>query len=439
MAARQSENAWRVLALLFLVNLLNFFDRTIPAIVNEPIRLEWGLSDLQLGLVGSSAFTVIYALAGVPLGRLADTGSRKRILCWGLSAWSGMTAATGLAQNYLSFFLIRLGVGIGEASCTPAATSMIGDMFPAHRRATAMGVFMLGLPIGLVLAFFTTGAMVQAFGSWRAPFFIAALPGFLVAALVLLVREPARGAAEEVAVADAPVADPMRKVLRIRTMLWIVLAGVTLNFGSYAGNGFLVSLLQRYYGLPIETAAVLTGVIVGLTGLVGLTLGGRIADAVHRRGERGRLLFGAACLTAAAPLTFFALEAGAAALTSFVVLFAVGWLFQYAFYTTVYPAIHDVVQPRLRATAMALYFAGVYLLGGAAGLVVVGGLSDHFAERAMQAAGAAAMAEPFRAAGLHGAMYLIPVMMALTGLFIFMASRTFAADAARMRREMAGG
>ncbi|HCN46304.1 MAG TPA: MFS transporter, partial [Pseudomonas sp.] len=190
----QAANAWRILFLLFLANLFNFFDRTIPAIVIEPIRLEWHLSDMQIGLIGT-AFTLVYAIAGLPLGRLADTGSRSKVMGWGLTVWSGLTAVNGMVGSFWSFLLVRMGVGIGEASYAPAANSLIGDLFPAERRARAMGIFMLGLPLGLLLAFFTIGAMVQYFGSWRAPFFIAAVPGLLLAIFMFFIREPARGAA----------------------------------------------------------------------------------------------------------------------------------------------------------------------------------------------------------------------------------------------------
>ncbi|NQD95744.1 MFS transporter, partial [Pseudomonas sp. CrR25] len=201
----QTAHAWRILFLLFLANLFNFFDRSIPAIIIEPIRLEWSLSDLQLGLIGT-AFTIVYAIAGVPLGRLADTGARRKIMGWGLLAWSGLTAVNGMAWSFWSFLLVRMGVGIGEASYAPAANSLIGDLFPPHKRARAMGLFMLGLPLGLLLAFFSIGAMVEAFDSWRAPFFIAAVPGLVLALFMFFIREPQRGAAESVPVAAEPVA-----------------------------------------------------------------------------------------------------------------------------------------------------------------------------------------------------------------------------------------
>ncbi|MCQ4314274.1 MFS transporter [Pseudomonas stutzeri] len=431
----QAANAWRVLFLLFLANLFNFFDRTIPAIIAEPIRLEWNLNDFQLGLIGT-AFTIIYAIAGVPLGRMADTGSRRKIMGWGLTAWSGLTAVNGFAWNFWSFLLVRMGIGIGEASYAPAANSLIGDLFPAHKRARAMGIFMLGLPLGLLLAFFTIGLMVEYFGSWRAPFFIAAVPGLVLALFIFFVREPQRGAAETVKVSQERVEQPIRKVLAIRTFWWLVLAGLAFNFATYACNAFMVPLLMRYHGVPLVEASVATGVIVGLTGLIGLTFGGWVADKIHQRFARGRLIFAAASMVIATLATGYALLAGRIEVGVFVAVFSIGWLFSYNFYTCVYTAIQDVVEPRLRATAMALFFAGLYLLGGGMGTVVVGLLSDHFAESAMLAAGAAEMTEAFRAEGLHGAMYLIPASLLLTMVFLFQASRTFCHDSQRMTSGM---
>ncbi|HUE91298.1 MFS transporter [Pseudomonas sp.] len=433
--SQQAANAWRILFLLFLANLFNFFDRTIPAIIIEPIRMEWGLSDFQLGLIGT-AFTIVYAIAGVPLGRMADTGARRKIMGWGLAVWSGLTAVNGLAWNFWSFLLIRMGVGIGEASYAPAANSLIGDLFPAHKRARAMGIFMLGLPLGLLLAFFTIGAMVTAFDSWRAPFFIAAVPGVILALFMFFIKEPRRGAAEQVQSLTTPVDKPLRKVLTIRTFWWLVLAGLAFNFATYACNSFMVPMLQRYFLLPLEQAAMATGVIVGLTGLLGLTLGGWLADKIHQRWQTGRLLFAALSMLVAALATGYALYAGRIEVALFVTLFSIGWLFSYNFYTCVYTAIQDVIEPRLRATAMALFFAGLYLLGGGLGPVAVGLLSDHYAQAAMLAAGATEMNETFKAVGLHGAMYLIPVALLLTMLALLQASRCFVRDAARMQQGM---
>ena len=433
--SNQADNAWRVMILLFFVNMLNFFDRTIPAVVLEPIRKEFNLNDLQLGFL-SAAFVIVYAIAGVPLGRLSDTKSRKKILAAGLAAWSVLTAATGAAWSFVSLVMIRMGVGVGEASCAPAATSMIGDLFPTQKRARAMGVFMLGLPLGLILAFFTVGAMVKAFGSWRAPFLIAAVPGLLLALFVLIIREPKRGAAETVDIGSEPIDKPLSRILKIKTMWWIIASGITVNFAAYAGNAFMVPLLQRFYGLPLTKAAVLTGLIVGVTGLIGLTLGGQIADKIHQRSETGRLKYGAFMLLIASIGTFFALRQDNTALQIFAVLFGVGWLTYYSYYTTVYPALQDVVEPRLRATAMALYFAGMYLLGGAVGPMVVGALSDSFAKRAMEATSASTLTDAIRGQGLHDAMFLIPVALFLTAIFVVLASLSFHKDHLAMVAEM---
>lgn len=432
---QQAPYAWRILFLLFLANLFNFFDRTIPAIIIEPIRMEWGLSDLQLGLIGT-AFTIVYALAGIPLGRMADLGARRKIIGWGLAAWSSLTAVNGLAWNFWSFLLIRMGVGIGEASYAPAANSLIGDLFPAHKRARAMGIFMLGLPLGLLLAFFTIGWMVQTFDSWRAPFFIAAVPGLILALFLYFMHEPTRGGAESVQVSTARVEKPLRKVLAIPTFWWLVMAGLAFNFASYACNSFMVPMLQRYFGLELQSAAMATGVIVGVTGLFGLTLGGWMADKIHQRWASGRLLFAAFSMLVATLCTGWALYAGRIETAVFVGVFSIGWLFSYNFYTCVYTAIQDVVEPRLRATAMALFFAGLYLLGGGLGPLVVGWLSDRSAVAAMHAAGATEMTETFKAIGLHDAMLLIPVALFLTLLALLQAARCFRKDAMRMSEQL---
>lgn len=425
------------LVALFLANLLNFFDRAIPAVVAEPIKIEFGLSDLQLGLI-TAAFTVVYAIAGLPLGRLADRAHRPRIIAGGLLVWSGLTAATGMAGNYTLFLLARLGVGVGEASFTPAANSMIGDLYPAERRSRALGVFMLGLPIGLLLAYFTVGQITELFGSWRAPFFVAAVPGVLLAAVMLWLRDPQRGGSEESPDDGAGAIDrPIRRLLAIPTLRWLILAGLTFNFAAYAVNSFTVPLLMRQYDLKLTAAASIAGVIIGLTGLFGLLLGARYADRASASSPRARLLVGAAATALAAPFTALGLFQNGSSVLIFTALFSIGWLLAYIFYVTVYPAIHDVVVPRLRATATALFFAAMYLLGGFAGPVAVGALSDFFAERAAADAGRTDITE-FAGAGLNSAMYLVPITLALTAVFIYCAARRVGADSAAMRAGLVG-
>ncbi|WP_202618595.1 MULTISPECIES: MFS transporter [unclassified Ensifer] len=251
-----------------------------------------------------------------------------------------------------------------------------------------------------------------------------------MAALILNIREPERGAAETVRIAPAAATgNSIRKITGITTLRWIVLAGITSNFAAYGTNTFLVPLLQRYFALPLATAGISAGVIVGLTGLVGLTLGGGIADRLHERTERGRLLMGSVCLAFAACATWCGLLLGPEQPELFVLVFGLGWLAQYALQVCAFPAMHDVVAPRDRATAMAIYVAASSLMGGACGPVLMGLLSDSYALRAMAEAGGTEMAEQFRAIGLHRAMILVPVSLLAAAAALWLAARSFPADA----------
>src|SRR4051794_18969127 len=170
------------------INTVNFYDRQVLGAVQEKIRKEWDLSDSQLGWLGTS-FILLYAVVGLPLGRLADRWRRNWLLAAGVGLWSALTFASGFATSFWTLFVLRLGVGVGEASCAPAATSLVGDLVPAERRARAMSVFMLGLPLGLALSFFVSGAVAEHHG-WRGAFFVAGVPGLLLAVAALFLLEP---------------------------------------------------------------------------------------------------------------------------------------------------------------------------------------------------------------------------------------------------------
>lgn len=421
------RGAWGVLGLLFVINLLNFVDRMIPAVLLEDIRLAYGLSDLWLGLLVSS-FTVVFALGGLPLGRLADRWIRKNVLAGGVLVWSAFTALSGLAPNFLTFYVARLGVGLGEASYGPAAVSLIGDLFPKAQRGRAMGLFMLGLPIGISLSFIAISKIKALTGSWQIPFVLAGVAGLLVGGLLFFIREPVRGAQEGVAPVQLEAMDkPFRKLFAVKTMWWICLSGVTVNMASYGTNTFFNSLLQRYYGVASMDAGWMAAGVLGLTGLLAMTLGAYVADLTHQR--NGRLQLGAWCLLAAAPLVALALcETKGSDLRVFLLLYGSGWTLFFMYYVAVYTAVQDVVEPRLRATAMAVYFAAQYLLGSTLGTTLVGALSDFFAKQKMAAVGALAMTDAFKGQGLHLAMFMVPLMLLVTGLVLLMAARSFRVD-----------
>jgi predicted MFS family arabinose efflux permease len=425
------------LAVLFGVNFMNFFDRQIGAALGEPIRIEFGLNDTQLGLL-ATVFTLVYAVVGIPVGRLTDRWSRKRLIAAGVTFWSLLTAASGLAWNYTSFMLSRIGVGIGEASCAPASQSLIGDLYPPERRSRAMATFMLGLPLGLFGAYLLAGIIGEAWG-WRAAFFVACVPGLVLAVLALLIREPPRGATEAFAVADLePLANPYRTVLRIRTFWWVVLSGMLFNFNAYAVNTFQTPFLQRFHELGLRDANNLSALSLGLAGVIGLLAGGALGDRLRRRYAHGRLLLAALCMGLGAPCVYLALQQPPGSVVAFTLLMGASTAFGFVYYATVYSAIQDVVEPRLRGTAVALYFFAMYVLGASFGSTVMGALSDLFAERAMLAAGATQMHAAFRATGLHSAMHVIPALMMLCALTLACASRTVGADMRGLRERLSG-
>jgi len=414
----------------------------IGGALGEPIRREWNLSDSALGALGT-AFTLLYAFVGVPVGRLSDRYSRKIILGFAVFVWSILTSISGFTRNYWQLFVTRLGVGIGEAGCAPAATSLIGDLYPPQRRARALSVFMMGLPVGIALSYLVGSYVAHAWG-WRAAFFVAGIPGVLSAIAVLFIAEPARGTKEAVHVAaPASGASPWRVLLSIRTMWWLILSGALHNFNMYALGSFLSPLLIRYYGADLRKAGLMTMVLYGLSGIPGLLAGGALADHWSVRRRDGRLLVAACATLLSAPLMAFALLRPRADAALFVVLGALACMLMYVYYASVYATLHDVVEPAFRGTAMAIYFFAMYVLGASFGPLATGMVSDFFTHRAATAAGLAGAAgkalEPYRGIGLHSAMYLVPALSVLLALVLFAGSRTVAADMDRMQRALAEG
>jgi MFS family permease len=423
------------LAVLFAINCLNFFDRQILGAVGERIRREWELGDTALGAL-VTAFTLLYAIVGVPLGRLADRTSRKRILAIGVFVWSLLTAASGLARNFLELFVIRLGVGVGEASCAPASISLIGDLYRSQHRARATAVFMLGLPIGSGVSFLVGGYVGQRWG-WRAALLVAAVPGLLCALAALFMYEPARGTVEahDIGARHRP-GSPYRLLLSIPTLRWIIASGALHTFNMYTLGAFLASFLMRYHHVTLAQAGAIAMCVYGLSGTFGVFAGGIAADALYKRRTDGRLLVGTAAIGVCAPLTLLSLLQPAGEVAGFSLLMGIGVGSSYAYYSTVYPTIQDIVEPALRGTAMALYFGVMYLAGASLGPLGTGMISDNCTALAASAAGVtehtSAALEPFRAIGLHSAMYTVPTLAALLAVVLFAASRTVRKDIATL-------
>ena len=415
------------LAVLFLINILNFYDRHVFGALAEPIKHEFQLSDAQIGFIGS-AFIWLYAVIGVPLGRLADRVRRKRLLAAGVGVWSLFTAANGLAQGFSHLVASRLGVAVGEAVVAPAATSWLGDLFPAQQRSRALALFMLGVPVGGALSYFLSGPMAQALG-WRVAMMAAAAPAVVLIPVLLWLTEPARGASEA-AGTHAIDRGSIWRVLRIPTLWWIIASGALLNFNMYAYGTFLVSFLIRIHGLSLREAGILTGVIYAVGGVAGGMLAGPLGDRISRRRKDGRLLVAATIAVIGVPLAYFGIMG--TNLAAAVALLALAYGACNTYYGPVYSSIQDIVPPSLRGTTMSLYFLFMYMCGASMGPLLTGALSDWRARVAAEAAGSTAITAAFRATGLQEAMLAIPVLSVLLGLVLWGGSRTIARDMERV-------
>lgn len=430
---------WFALFVLFAINMMNFFDRQILGAVGEPIRKEFNLGDAGLGALGT-AFTILYAFVGIPLGRLADKYGRKTILSAGVFAWSLLTVGTGLANSFWQIFAFRLGIGVGEASCAPAATSLIGDLFPAERRAKALSIFMLGLPFGIALSFAVSGTIAKNYG-WRAAFFVAGIPGILCAIAVLFIKEPIRGASEtEVIGGQRRTGSPYKLILASPTMRWIIISGAIHNFNLYALSTFITPYLMRYHNLDIQNANFVSTIIYGVMGAPGLLFSGFIGNAARSRSVNAPLLVTIAAIFLSIPFFLAALGTSSGSVTVFLLLMGTSYGLMVFYYSLVYSTIQETVEPSLRGTAMAVYFFAMYVLGASVGPYATGILSDFFTRRAAQAAGVSqatqAALEPFRADGLHSAMYLIPILSIVLILILYAASRTVTKDIEKIQTWM---
>jgi MFS family permease len=424
---------------LCAINLLNFYDRQAPGALVEPMRREFGLSDTQIGLLGSM-FIWVYALVGLPLGRIADVWSRKKLLTIGVTVWSVLTAASGLAASFSFLVFTRLGVGVGEAVCAPVGTSWIGDLFPAKRRARVLSVFMLGVPIGGALSFLLCGPIAQAWG-WRTALVSAAAPALILVPLLLLVHEPTRGASEETS-EEAPasateVKGSVLAILRIRTLWWIILSGALLNFNMYALATFLPAFMTRVHGYSVARAGVTCGIVYLIGGVFGGLLGGHLGDLVASNARNARLWMAAIIALLGAPIMFYGVTRPAGFAPAALVAIGLGYGAFNTYYAFVYASIQDIVPPNQRAFTMSVYFMAMYLCGASFGPLLTGRLSDFMARRAMHAAGAVSVAG-FRAVGLQNAMVIMPILSVALAIVLYLGSRTMNQDVERRDARMEG-
>ena len=395
------------LLILFFVNVLNYYDRQALGALVEPLRHEFRLSDTQLAAI-PTLVTIVYAVAGVPLGRLADRVSRKRLLAAGVAVWAALTGFGALASGYAMLLVSRLGMGAGEAVCAPAATSWIGDLVPAHRRARAMAGFMMAVPVGVMLSLAVSGPVAQAWG-WRAALTVASLPAVALVPALLCLREPARAAGPAPTTASFPF-------LRIPAFWWIAASGAIVNSALYSFSYFLPAFLTRVHGLSVGQAGLWTGIGSGAAGILGAASVACYGDRAARHRPGGRMLLAAVAAALAVAPAALAIRMPAGHAVAAVWLAMAAYALLQTYYGLVYASLHDVVAPGMRGAAMSVYLLATYLGGAAFGPLLTGRLSDRFARAA---AGAASLTEAAKATGLRQAMYVIPVLAALLAVVLW--------------------
>jgi MFS family permease len=364
------------LGVLVVVYTFNFIDRQILSILLEPIKLELGLSDTQLGLLTGFAFAAFYATLGIPIARYADRNNRRNLIALALAVWSGMTALSGFAQNFWHLLLARIGVGVGEAGCSPPAHSMLADYFPANRRATALGVYSLGIPIGILFGFLAGGWINEFFG-WRVAFFVVGVPGLLIALVVrYTMREPPRGMAEGLAVAGSQpgVLETFEYLWQKRSFRHLAFAGALTAFVGYGVVTWMPAFLMRSHGMQTGEIGTWLGLILGIPGGIGIALGGWLADRYGARDTRWFLWIVTVALLVAMPFSLGVYLAASPylALLLLVIPVALGNFYQ----ATTFSQTQGLVTLRMRAVAAAVLLFILNIIGLGLGPQVTGALSD---------------------------------------------------------------
>lgn len=384
-----SLRAWSTVAILMLAYVLSFIDRQILNLLVGPIRRDLVISDTQMSLLMGLSFALFYTVCGIPLGRLADTKSRRGLIAIGVLFWSAMTAACGMARLYWQFLLCRIGVGVGEAALSPAAYSLIADSFPAERRATAISVYSMGVYLGSGLAFLLGGLVIKFASAqgdvllpvlgevrpWQLIFLILGAAGVLFTLLLLAVREPARRGV------GAGVAVPLIEVGRYlranrRTVLYHNFGFAGLAFAGYGSAAWIPTFFIRTYGWDAGHVGVVYGSIVAVFGCLGIVFGGRLADWMAKRGRTdANMRVGLYAAMAALPcVASFPLMDNAlwAAVLMAPTVFCLSMPFGVA-----PAAIQEIMPSAMRGQASAIYLFVITLIGLGIGPTAVALVTDY--------------------------------------------------------------
>jgi predicted MFS family arabinose efflux permease len=404
-----------VLFVLFLIHIFSALDGIVLGALIEPIKHDLLLTDSQAGLLAGLAFFFFYALFGMPIARWADKGNRRNILVGGMVLWSGMTVLSSMATSFTVLGLVRIGVGIGEATCFPCAMSLIADYFEQTQRPRAVAIFQSGIFFGIIGGTVIASAIANLHG-WRTALMAMGIPGIAVAVLLALtVREPVRGTQDVGAVVSGANVDRtffvegIKQILtRNFTIIWLGVAAVCMGTGVFASWGS--AYMQRTFGVSVGEAGAALGPAVGLSGIIGTLGGGAIASLLARRydNERYALLVPATGALVAVPGLMWFLTASTLAGAGAAI--GVANLLISTFLGPCIAMALSLVRANQRALAAAILLIAWMVIGNGLGPLIVGLLSDALAPR-------------FGVASLHYAMWFAPATVGVGGLLFFAAFR----------------
>jgi predicted MFS family arabinose efflux permease len=370
------------LVLIATVYVFNFIDRQILAILLPAIKAEFRVEDWVLGFLAGPAFALFYVTLGIPIAVLADRWNRRNLIAIALTAWSAMTALSGMAANIIQLSLARIGVGVGEAGFAPPAHSMIADMYPPERRSMAMGIFTLGISLGIMIAYLGGGWMAQNIG-WRQAFLIVGIPGLLLALLFrTTVAEPPRGMSEGIVDSGKrhTVLEVARYLLDRKSFIHMSLGAGLASFTAYAVLSFFPSFLERSHGMDLQEIGAYLGLIIGISTGIGFVGGGYIADRVGVSSRRYSLW-----IMAAAMLLGWVFVFPLYLVTDPYVVMAIFFvpsLLNNMYLATTFAQTQSLVGVRMRSVASSLLLFVINALGLGLGPLIAGWLSDGLAASA---------------------------------------------------------
>jgi predicted MFS family arabinose efflux permease len=456
------RNRSTILVLLLLVYTFNFIDRSVLATLGQAIKLDLRISDAQLGLLQGLAFAAFYVVMGIPLARVAERSNRVNLISACLVLWSAMTALCGTATSYLQLFLFRMGVGIGEAGCSPPAHSLITDLYAPRSRATALSIYSLGIPLGVMFGAISGGWLADTAG-WRWALALVGLPGIALAAVFRwVVREPERGQADPQSKTDIALAPPpsllsvVSRLFGAPTFVNLLIGATLIGFVGYGTGTFAQPYFNRAFGLTYTQVGLIFGLLGGVAAGAGTVLGGVVSDWAGRKALRWYALVPACSALVAAPgyvIAYLQDSAGAAAMC-----LVVPTLLHYMYIGPSLGVMHNLVEPRMRATATAVFFFVVNLVGLGAGPYVTGLLNDWFAQRSFEArmggslfamcpggvaapGASEALASGCAAAVVDGTrlgIIVVTLMLGWAALHYFISARTMQRDLTRASGSMVG-